>query len=514
MSCEHLYHETHRPQFHFTPREMWMNDPNGLVYYRGEYHMFFQADPTSMRGSEYKIWGHALSRDPSGRALRRTLVHWEQLADAIEVDELGTIWSGSAVVDWRNTGRFQSGDEPALVAFYTSAGPYVVPPKPFTQSLAYSVDRGRTWIKYENNPVLGHIRAANRDPKVIWHEPTNRWVMALYLDGNDYTLYGSTDLKSWQHLSDLVLPGAGECPDMFEPSGRALRRTLAVDGDPGNTRWVFWGANGNYLVGSFDGRTLTPEQDVQCAELGANGYAAQTYSDIPAEDGRRIQVSWMRGGKYPEMPFNQQMSFPVALTLRTTPQGIRMFRQPVREIELLHETTHAWQDRALEPGQRLIPETEARLFDVRLEIEPGSAEAVAVRVRGLDLVYDVTGQAISFAGKSASLPLEKGAVRLHLLVDLTSLEVFGNDGLVSMSFCFLPEAADHPLEFYAWGGAARIVALDVHELRVRLRALPEGCARSPAPPNRAATRSSQRAGIFSARRTTSRPIPAWRTCWR
>ena len=446
MSCDTLYREAHRPQFHFTPKEMWMNDPNGLVYYRGEYHMYFQADPTSMRGSGYKIWGHAISRD---------LVHWEQLEDAIEVDELGTIWSGSAVVDWQNRGGFQSVDEPALVAFYTSAGAHVVPPKPFTQSIAYSNDRGRTWTRYAGNPVLGHIRAHNRDPKVIWHEPTNKWVMALYLDGNDYTLYGSTDLKFWRCLSDLVLPGASECPDIFE---------LPVDGDPDDTRWVFWGANGNYLVGSFDGTTLTAEQDVQCVELGANGYAAQTYSDIPAEDGRRIQVSWMRGGRYPEMPFNQQMSFPVALTLRTTPQGIRMFREPVRELEGLHDTTHAWRDRTLEPNRSLVPETEHRLFDVRLEVEPEDADAFGVRVRGLDLVYDVQEQMIAFGSKSAPLPLVGGTVKLQLLVDLTSLEVFGNGGLVSMSFCFLPEAADHPLEFYARGGAVRIVALDVHEL--------------------------------------------------
>jgi sucrose-6-phosphate hydrolase SacC (GH32 family) len=423
-----------------------MNDPNGLVYYRGEYHMFFQADPTSMRGSGYKIWGHAISRD---------LVHWEQVEDAIEPDELGTIWSGSAVVDWQNTSGLQVENEPALAAFYTSAGAHVVPPKPFTQSLAYSNDRGRTWTPYPGNPVLNHIRAANRDPKVIWHEPSGKWVMALYLDGNDYTLYGSGDLRSWQHLSDLVLPGASECPDIFE---------LPVDGEPDNARWVFWGANGNYWVGVFDGTTFTPEGDVQCAELGANGYAAQTFSDIPAEDGRRIQVSWMRGGKYPEMPFNQQMSFPVALTLHTTPEGIRLFREPVREIELLHKQVHAWHHVALEPGQRLIPETAGKLFDVRLEIELGNAVACGISVRGLDLVYDMHKQALSFLGKSASLSPVEGRLSLQLLVDRTSLEVYANGGLVSMSFCLLPEAADHPLALYARGGTVRIITLHVHEL--------------------------------------------------
>jgi sucrose-6-phosphate hydrolase SacC (GH32 family) len=141
-----------------------------------------------------------------------------------------------------------------------------------------------------------------------------------------------------------------------------------------------------------------------------------------------------------------------------------MFREPVREIEALHGRTHAWRDRALAPEQRLIPETESKLFDVRLEIEPGEAQVFGVQVRGLDLVYDAQAQTIAFKSKSAPLPMDGGAVKLQLLVDRTSLEVFGNEGLVSMSFCFLPEAADHPLEFYARGGTARVRTLDVHEL--------------------------------------------------
>ena len=277
MACGEPYGELHRPQFHFSPRTGWTNDPNGLVFYRGQYHLFFQHNPVSVKWGNM-TWGHALSED---------LVHWRQVDNAICPDELGTIYSGSAVVDWHNTSGFGSGEAPPIVAIYTSAGDQLRPPRPFTQSIAFSADAGRTWQKYAGNPVLAHIRAANRDPKVIWHEPTGRWVMALYLDANDYILLGSKDLKSWQKLSDVTMPGTGECPDLFE---------LPVDGNGADTRWVFWGAAGAYRVGRFDGTTFTPETESLRAESGPNGYAAQTYSDIPASDGRR-SIDEMIAGK-------------------------------------------------------------------------------------------------------------------------------------------------------------------------------------------------------------------------
>ena len=439
MPDDILYAETHRPQFHFTPKYNWTNDPNGLVYYEGEYHLFFQHNPTGITWGNM-TWGHAISTD---------LVHWTQLEHALHPDELGTIFSGSAVVDWNNSAGFQTGDEKTLVVFYTSAGE---DPVPFTQSIAYSNDRGRTWNKYEENPVIGHIRAHNRDPKVFWHAPSEQWIMALYLDANDYTIYGSQDLKTWQQLCDLSLPGVSECPDLFE---------LSVDGDPGNTRWIYWGANGGYLLGHFDGRTFTAETDVLNAEHGPNGYAAQTWSDAP--DGRLLQISWMRGGKYPAMPFNQQMSFPVELNLRTTSAGIRLCREPISEIGLLHHETHQWDDHALVPGEDLVPATNSQLFDIRLEIELRDAKAFGVKIRGIDLRLE--NGLISFQGTEAALAPIDGRLVLQLLVDRSSLEVFGNRGELSMSICYLPEAADHPLVFYAEDGAAKLTSLAVHELR-------------------------------------------------
>ena len=371
------------------------------------------------------------------------------------------------------------------------------PGKRCIQCIAHSNDCGRTWTKYKGNPVIGHIRAQNRDPKVVWHAPTRHWIMTLFMDGNDYVLFSSPDLKSWTRLQDLILPGVSECPDFFE---------LPVDGDPSDTRWVFWGASGGYLLGRFDGKTFTPETDVLQAETGANGYAAQTWSDIPEEDGRRIQISWMRNGRYPAMPFNQQMSFPVELTLRTLPAGIRLCREPVREIESLHDRTRTWPagDLAVmaaeqfhrrygrgeissyavtslrESESRLVLAEEGDLFDVRMEIEVGGGEGregrqvdgaigegtgFTIEVQGHPVEYDAKTQTLSCMERTADLRTINGCVSLQLLVDRTSLEIFGNDGELSMSFCFLPAAADHRLALKADGRGLRIISLTVHELR-------------------------------------------------
>ena len=448
MAEEPLYQETYRPQFHFTPARNWTNDPNGLVFYQGEYHLFFQHNPFAIDWGNM-TWGHAVSPD---------MVHWTQLDHAIHPDKLGTIFSGSAVVDWHDTAGFQSGDEKTLVCIYTSAGDTSEESKgqPFTQSIAYSTDRGRTWTKHAGNPVLGHVAGRNRDPKVVWHEPTHKWVMALFLDKNGYALFGSPNLTEWTRLCDVEVPGASECPDLFE---------LAVDGDPANTRWVFWGANGNYLLGAFNGETYTTESGPHGSNWGANCYAAQTWSDIPPDDGRRLQIAWMAKGQYPGMPFNQQVSFPRELSLRTTPDGIRLFITPIREIEGLHAKTHAWADVPLRPGENLLDGLEGELLDIRAEIDPGRAARVGLTLRGEACEYDVAQQKLSCLDKDAPLPLEDGRIRLQILLDRTSIEVFGNGGAISMPTCFLPTTEARSLGIYAEGGEARVVSLDVYELR-------------------------------------------------
>jgi len=440
------YHETYRPQFHFTPRKHWMNDPNGLFYYKGVYHMCFQHMPPGRPGA-YKDWGHAVSTD---------LVHWTQQRSALTPHRLwGGCWSGSAVVDWNNTTGFQSGREKPIVAILTNGGKKETGP-PCTQCIAYSTDGGATFTYYDANPVIRHIVDSNRDPKVFWHAPTEKWIMALYLTGSEYALFASPDLKKWQHLSDLKLSGVSECPDMFE---------LPVDGDAGNKKWVFWCANGKYLIGTFDGRTFRPESDLLRTDYGSNFYAAQTWSDIPASDGRRIQVAWMARGKYPGMPFNQQMNFPTEVTLRTTSEGFRMYRVPVREIQKVHGQGRTLTSTVLKPGGNCTLDISGGSFHIRADIEPGKAAAFGLNVSGQSIRCDLGASTIiSCLGQSAPLTAGKGHIRLEILVDRTSLEVFADDGRVVLTSAYLrPEVNGGP-EFYAEGGEAHLISAEVFPL--------------------------------------------------
>jgi sucrose-6-phosphate hydrolase SacC (GH32 family) len=443
-----LYQETYRPQFHFTAQKNWLNDPNGLVYYQGEYHLFFQHNPTGINWGNM-TWGHAISRD---------LVHWVQLPDAIKPDNLGTIFSGSAVVDWDNTAGFQRGSEKTLVAIYTAAGDTSPESKgqKFSQCIAYSNDRGRTWTKYEKNPVLPHLIGSNRDPKVVWHSTSKRWIMALYKDGNIFAFFSSPDLKTWAHLHDLTVPGCGECPDFFE---------MPVEGEPKNKKWVWTAANGHYLIGAFDGQKFTPETGLHPADWGRNYYAVQTYSDIPETDGRRIQIAWMSGGKYPGMPFNQQMSFPCQIKLRSFPEGLRLCRLPANEIQKLHAKARNWSGLTVKPGDNPLAGLAGELFDVRAEIELGSAEELGLRIRGERISFAVKDQKLSCLGKSAPLEPAANRISLQILVDRTSLEVFANNGKVALTSCFLPQKENKGLELYARGGSIRLIELQVYELR-------------------------------------------------
>lgn len=456
-----VYHERCRPQFHFTYRKGWLSDINGLVFYKGEYHLFSQHSPATT-ACDYPAahWGHAVSTD---------LIHWRELPPALAPDKTnGPVFSGSAVVDWKNTSGLQTGDDNVIVALYTGARYVIDDKQDGVVCLAFSNDRGRTWTQYDKNPVVDAITHFNRDPKVFWHEPTQKWIMAItlscggWLDGDyRFALLSSPDLKTWREESRFDMPKGIDCPDMFE---------LPVDGDAQNKRWVFWAGDGTHAIGTFDGTTFTREGDARpplCTweENGANGYAAQTFNDIPSSDGRRIQISWLRHGNYPDMPFNQQASFPCELSLRSTPQGIVLCRRPVREIELLHDRQHRWEDVALTPGQNPLADVRGTLFDVRAEFELGAAGHIVLQAYGVSMVCDATTQRLSCQGRSVPLPTAGNRVKLRVLVDRTSLEIFAGDGLVSMAFCFVPPTTDAQLSILAERGPVRIVSLDVSELK-------------------------------------------------
>jgi fructan beta-fructosidase len=468
VGAETLYREQRRPQLRFSARRGWLNDPNGLVFFAGEYHLFFQHNPYGVI-SQNKHWGHAVSPD---------LVHWEELPTALYPDELGQMYSGSAVVDWQDSAGLRHGAEPPLIALYTAAN------EPYVQCLASSNDRGHTWQKYSDNPVLPGGAVGSRDPKVFRHPPSDRWVMVLYLDSyrpdehpgrapldvmheiNRYGVFVSRDLINWEATSEFVIPGDAECPELFE---------LPVHGGEGVTRWIAWGAMGHYLVGSFDGETFTPESGPHALNAGESFYAGQTFSDIPSSDGRRIVVAWgaapnlalekpLGEGVFAGMPFTQSMSLPVELELHTTADGPRLFAAPVRELAMLRSSTTRIVDQQLPADQDALAGLTGELWEICADIALGDAREVVLEVRGVPITYDAQQREISCAGTSAALEPIDGRIRLQVFVDRTAIDLFGNDGRLYMSVAVDLTSNDPHLFLRAQGGTATVVEADIHKL--------------------------------------------------
>ena len=435
---ENIYKESLRPQFHFSTRRGWTNDPNGLVYHEGEYHLFYQHNPFGWEyGSDAnKAWGHAISKD---------LIHWKEQRDAIHPDDLGGIYSGSAVVDKFNTTGFQSGDEKPIICIYTSAGGKtpLSKNKPFTQSIAYSNDRGRTFVKFNGNPVQDHMNLSNRDPKVIWYAPLNQWVIVLYLDDEEMGFFTSNDLKSWQLESRYKRDELHECPELFQ---------LAIDGNEGNKKWILYAGNGRYDIGQFDGKKFIPDVQGITYNYGNSFYASQTFNNIPEKDGRRIQIAW-GGIPMPRMPFNQQMLFPVELTLRSTEEGPLMFAQPIDEIKEIYGRNWVYQDKVIEEGHHSFAEEKNKngLYDISAEFEIGSAERFGLNINKIQITYEIKEQRIHCQGRFASLRPMEGRIKFRILVDRETLEIFANDGQIYMPVRSHVNISDISEEFSKWG---------------------------------------------------------------
>jgi fructan beta-fructosidase len=427
-----LYREAGRPQFHFTSRRGWLNDPNGLVYHQGEYHLFYQHNPYGWNWGNMH-WGHAVSKD---------LVRWRELPIAIYPKRYGDwAFSGSAISS-ANTGLGQ-GKDPVMVAAFTSTGR--------GECVVYSQDGGKTFTEIDGNPIIRH---QGRDPRLLWHTGARHWVIAVYdeFEGKQWiAFYSSPDLKAWKFESRV--DGFYECPDLFE---------LPVDGDRTHTRWVLYAADGRYMLGSFDGRRFTPDGGKQQLWHG-NFYAAQTFSNTP--DGRRIQIGWGNGITFPGTSFNQQMTIPCELTLRTTPEGVRMFADPVAELCKLHGRKHAWTNLTLNPGDNPLNKVHGDLFDISAEIKTTGANAVTFSLRGIPVRYDFAKQEITCDKLKAPLATKDGKLRLRLLLDRGSIEIFGNGGRVAISQHIRPDAKNHTLKLTSEGGAAVAEKLEVNEMR-------------------------------------------------
>jgi sucrose-6-phosphate hydrolase SacC (GH32 family) len=295
------------------------------------------------------------------------------------------------------------------------------------------------------NPIVPHIAGENRDPKVIWHEPTKRWIMALYLEGSRYGLFASTDLKDWRQLSTVEIPGTSECPDFFE---------LPLDGDKRHRKWVFWGASAHYLVGSFDGTRFTPETGPIQGYFGNTGYAAQTYFNDP--EGRRVQIPWLNGSEFPGCAWNQQMGFPTALTLRTTAAGPRLFFNPVDEIRKLRGV------RVPQRNGQFIGES--GLYEILASFRVPAAGILTMRLNGHELNFDARDHTLQIEEKRVEIEPEAGKLELHLLVDRASIEVYAQSGRVYVPIYALRKATDNGIAV-GTGGAFKTEKLDVFELK-------------------------------------------------
>ena len=403
-----MYRETNRPQYHFSTRRGKNGDPNGLLFYEGEYHLFYQHNPYELT-SEPKMqhWGHAVSRD---------LIHWEELPIALYPDRHGAIFSGSAVIDYDNTSGFGKGNIPPMVAIYTA-----YTPEKQMQCIAYSLDKGRSWTKYDGNPVIDSNERwksnQTRDPKVFWYQPGNHWVMALF-ERNGNSIYTSPNLKDWKYESHTI--GFWECPELFE---------LPVDGNPANTKWVMYCVSGTYMIGLFDGRTFTPEHGIYQYITGIG--AMQTFNNIPASDGRRIQIG--NGGTYhPGMPFNCQMNLPTELTLRTTKDGIRLFNEPVKEVDVLQEQGQKWTSLTARQANELLAQYKGKDFlRVKTTIKLYHFWRAGLNLNGqVLLMYDAAYSLVNnvFYSSENRTSME---ITADIFIDKNSVEVFIDAGAYS-----------------------------------------------------------------------------------
>jgi sucrose-6-phosphate hydrolase SacC (GH32 family) len=296
----------------------------------------------------------------------------------------------------------------------------------------------------------------NRDPKVIWWEETNEWVIVLFLTDDRVVFFRSKDLKHWEQQSEFQSSGTiRDCPELFQ---------LAVDGDEDNKKWILHGGYGQYFIGDFDGSKYTQDGEAIQFNYGNCFYAPHNFSDIPDDDGRRIQIAWGTNPS-PGMPFNQMMNIPSVLTLHSTEDGLRMFANPVDEIENLYAEEHEWADMAIPAdGGGSSLGLEGELFDFEVEFEVGEAEELGVVIRGQEVIYRVEDEQLVFDEERAPLKAVDGRISLRCIVDRTSIEIFANDGRVYMPCRLRAEDDDKSLALFARGGAAKATSIHVREL--------------------------------------------------
>ena len=470
------YNETYRPQFHFTPEHGWMNDPNGMVYLDGEYHLFYQYNPYgAMWGNMH--WGHAVSTD---------MVSWTYLPTAIAPDSLGTIFSGSAVVDVNNTAGFGKN---AMVAIFTSNG------KTQRQSIAYSTDKGRTFTKYRGNPVLPNPGITDfRDPKVSWNEVSNKWIMTLATK-QTITFFGSTDLKKWTKLSEFGQglgshAGVWECPDLFPLTYQGKTKwVLTVSINPGGPNG---GSATQYFIGSFDGTKFTadPLPYPLWIDYGRDNYAGVTWSNIPKSDGRRLFLGWMSNWDYattvPTLNFRSANTTPRELSLGMTGGHMIVKSFPVKEMNTIRGVSKTFPNQVVEKAatlSNLLPKNKGT-YEVLMTLKPQHATTfgfMLTNTKGeyLKFTFDLKTNKLSIdrdksgkidfndkfkSGTSAPI-VTKGSYNIRLLVDKASAEIFIDNGEIAMSTIFFPTEMMNGMRFFTTEGKLNAENITIYNIK-------------------------------------------------
>lgn len=464
--------EQYRPAYHFSPKYGWMNDPNGLVYYNGKYHLFYQYNPySSVWGNMH--WGHAVSND-----LRR----WEHQPVALAPDALGAIFSGSVVIDHNNTAGFGKN---AMVAIYTSAGDAQ------TQSIAYSTDEGQTFTTYTGNPVLSNPAIVDfRDPKVFWHEATQKWIMSL-ATSQTITFYGSKNLKEWDKLSEFgdnigAHGGVWECPDMFPLTYNGQTKwVLLVSINPGGPNG---GSATQYFIGHFDGKTFSADKSPYplWIDYGRDNYAGVTWSNTP--DNRRVFIGWMSNWDYanqtPTLNFKSANTLPRELRLVHNGKQLVLSNPPVKEIlDLRYEQKKLEnvQTEGIHTINRLLNKNdgayelemvittkESKNFSFKLENRMKEEIKYSFNLETEELSIDrsnsgVTNFSNNFAQGLIKSPLnKKGSYKIRLFIDNASSELFVNDGeLVATNIIFPSE----PYNTLVFEGNIQVQNLSVYRIK-------------------------------------------------
>ncbi|GGH15500.1 glycoside hydrolase family 32 protein [Mucilaginibacter phyllosphaerae] len=451
------YHEQYRLQAHFSPKAHWTNDPNGMVYYKGTYHLFFQYYPDATIWGPMH-WGHAVSKD---------MIHWKQLPIALYPDKLGYIFSGSVVVDENNTSGLGTKDKPAMVAIFTHHDPKGEKAglsKYQNQSLAYSLDEGLTWKKYSGNPVLKNPGIKDfRDPKVFWYDKGNKWLMSLATKDR-ITFYSSPNLKNWKKESDFgqmlgAHGGVWECPDLFplKLNGKEYW-VLLVSINPGGPNK---GSATQYFVGHFDGKTFTPTStQTKWIDYGPDNYAGVTFGNT---GNRKVFLGWMGNWLYanqvPTVKWRNAMTVPRELDLKLTAGDIYLTSNPVKELDkivaktikvdaaLLAKNNNIFSVIKQTPAQYVLEFNTQAVKDYSVMLSNATGEQLIIGYDAKNTRYYIDrtkagqhGFSKQFATRSyvprvsASLTSD-----MELIVDASSIELFADGGLSNLTGVFFPK---------------------------------------------------------------------------